>query len=55
MQQGGYINAVKASEERWNTIKDALIQKAVGDSEIQERLLRAFQNHQNTVSLENEV
>ena len=55
MQQGGYINAVKASEERWNTIKDALIQKAGGDSEIQERLLRAFQNHQNTVSLENEV
>ena len=55
MQQDGFINTIRNTEDRWNQIKSQLIEKAAQNQEIQERLLRVFQDHQNTVNLEGEI
>ena len=54
MKKGIYVNAVKISEDRWNKIKEKLLERIDKNPEIEERLLRVFKMHQKTVSLEHE-
>ena len=54
MKKGLYVNTIKTSEDRWLKIQKELVNKAE-DSEIRERLLRVFERHQNTVSLDDEI
>ena len=46
MKQGVYINAVKISEDRWNKIKEKLLERIDKDPEREEGLLRVFKKHQ---------
>ena len=56
MLEGNFINAIKSSEDRWNEIKDQLLEKVRNaEPDVHERLLRVFKKHQKSVNLEGEV